>query len=172
MLYRRPVAVPLNVLAQVNDFKLINSDSQEISLKDFKGKIWVADFFFTSCGTICPMMGSHMGRLQRTFQSYPDVKLVSFSVNPEQDNPEVLKKYAKKYHADTRQWFFLTGSREEITKLMVTSFKMGDIKEPIFHSSYFTLVDRQGKIRGYYDSANVKNIDKVILDLKQLLKSE
>jgi hypothetical protein len=109
-----------------------------------------------------------MSRLSQVFKNYSNVKLVSFSVNPENDNPEVLKAYAKKFDADTRQWIFLTGSREAITDIVVKSFKMGDINEPIFHSSYFTLVDKQGQIRGYYDSSEPKNIDKIIHDLKQL----
>ena len=160
------------ILGNIHDFQLINSENQKVTLKDFKDKIWVADFFFTTCSGICPMLSGHMSRLQKTFKDYPDVKLVSFSVNPEQDNPEALKAYAKKFQADTRQWIFLTGSREEITRLAVGSFKMGDINEPINHSSYFTLVDRDGRIRGYYDTADVRNIDNVIKDVRKLLKTE
>jgi protein SCO1/2 len=170
-IYLEPKPVELNVLGQVNDFHLINSEGQSVSLKDLKGKVWVADFFFTTCGNICPMMTGHMSRLHNLFKPYADVKLVSFSVNPENDSPQALKAYANKFHADTNRWLFLTGTREEITKVAVESFKMGDIHEPIFHSSYFTLVDKEGKIRGYYDSTDPKNVDKVISNLKQLLKS-
>ena len=169
--YLRPAPVVLNVLGQVNDFHLTNSEGREVSLKDLKGKVWVADFFFTSCSGICPMMGGHMSRLHEIFKPFADVRLVSFSVNPENDHPEVLKAYARKFHADTQKWIFLTGSREALTQVAVNSFKLGDIKEPIFHSSYFTLVDKEGRIRGYYDSSDAKNIDQVIRDLKQLLKS-
>ena len=159
---------PLGVLGQVQDFHLTNSDGVTVSLKDLQGKVWVADFFFTTCGGICPMMSAHMGRIHNIFKSRSDVKLVSFSVNPENDSPQALKAYAQKFHADTRQWIFLTGSRDEMTKVAVDSFKLGDIREPIFHSSYFVLVDRQGKIRGYYDSSDVSNIDQMIKDLKRL----
>jgi len=166
--YHRLHVAHLGMYGKVNDFKLTNSDNVKVGLKTLEGKIWVADFFFTTCASICPMMSAHMEHLQQVFKSYTEVRLVSFSVNPEQDTPEVLKDYSKKYHADSKRWFFLTGSREDITKVVVNSFKMGDIHEPIFHSSYFALVDKQGMIRGYYDSAAVKNIDKLESDLKLL----
>lgn len=169
-LYLRPKPPELNIYGQVNDFELVNSDGVKFGLKDLKGKVWVADFFFTTCSNLCPMMTAHMSRLYKVFQPYPQVRLVSFSVNPENDSPEVLKAYAKKFNADTNRWVFLTGPREDITNVVVNSFKMGDIHEPIFHSSYFTLVDKQGRIRGYYDSTEPKNIDKVVSDLKLLLK--
>jgi protein SCO1 len=170
-IYARSQAPKLPILGQVQDFELTNSEGQKVRFQDLKGKIWVADFFFTTCSDICPMMSTHMGRLHKIFKPYADVRLVSFTVNPENDTPEALKTYAKKYQADTNQWIFLTGSREEITQVAVKSFKMGDIKEPIFHSSYFTLVDKQGRIRGYYDTSDTKNIDRVTNDLLLLLKA-
>ncbi len=166
--YLRHPSARLNVYGQVRDFHLTNSDGQFITLKNLQGKVWVADFFFTTCGNLCPMMSGHMSRLQELFKPYPDVRLVSFSVNPENDTPQALKAYAQKFHADTHRWIFLTGSRDDITKVAVNSFKLGDIREPIFHSSYFVLVDRQGKIRGYYDSTDSKNIERIIKDVKQL----
>ncbi|MBI3602578.1 MAG: SCO family protein [Candidatus Omnitrophica bacterium] len=170
MFYLRQPSPALGVYGQVGDFHLINSNSQTASLKDLQGKVWVADFFFTTCGNLCPMMNAHMSRLHELFKPYQDVRLVSFSVNPENDTPQALKAYAEKFHADTRRWIFLTGSREDITKVAVGSFKLGDIREPIFHSSYFILVDRKGQIRGYYDSTDSKNIEKIIKDLKQLIR--
>jgi protein SCO1/2 len=170
--YPRQAPNDLDILGKVKDFQLINSNELPFSLKNLKGKVWVADFFFTSCGSICPMMSAHMNRLYQIFKAYKDVQLVSFTVNPENDSPTVLKKYAQKFNADTSRWVFLTGSREEITNVVVNSFKIGDIKEPIFHSSYFVLIDRQGEIRGYYDSTNPKNIDKIIKDIKKILKTE
>ncbi len=172
ILYLRLPSVPaLGVYGQVNDFCLTDSNGQKFGLKDLRGKIWVADFFFTTCGNLCPMMSAHMGHLQEAFKFYKGVRLVSFSVNPEQDTPEVLKKYAQKFHADTNRWIFLTGSRQDMTRVVVNSFKLGDIKDPIFHSPYFVLLDKEGKIRGYYDSSDTKSLDKVITDLRQLLKS-
>ena len=157
------------VYGQVKNFQLVNSDNQAIGLKELRGKVWVADFFFTTCGDVCPMMSSHMGRLQEVFKPYKNVRLVSFTVNPENDTPQALKVYAKKFKADPKRWIFLTGSREELTRVAVESFKLGDINQPIFHSSYFVLVDYQGRIRGYYESKDSKNIDKIIQDLRQIL---
>ena len=134
--YRQKMSVPaLPVLGQVSHFSLDNSDGLKTSLEDLKGKVWVADFVFTTCGSICPMMTKHMNVLHRSFHDNDDVRLLSISVNPENDSPEVLNQFARKYKADTKHWFFLTGSREEITKIVVESFKLGDIKDPIFHSS-------------------------------------
>jgi protein SCO1/2 len=162
----------LPVLGVIQDFKLNNSDGFTTSLSDLKGKVWVANFVFTTCGTICPMMTKNMNILHRSFHEYNDVRLVSVSVNPEEDTPEKLTQYSRKYRIDTSHWFFLTGSREDITKLVVESFKLGDIKEPIFHSSYFTLVDRQGRIRGYYDGVDIEKIKKIAQDLTQLMKEK
>ena len=158
----------MDVLGQVGNFHLTNSNGQTVTLKDLRGKVWVADFFFTTCGSTCPMLSAHMGRLQKLFKPYSDVRLVSFTVNPENDNPQILKVYAQKFHADPNRWIFLTGSREELTKVVVGSFKLGDIRNPIFHSSYFVLVDRKGRIRGYYDGTEGKIIEKIAADLKRL----
>ncbi len=168
-----PVVVkPLPVLGSVADFQLKSSDAQDVSLIDLKGKVWVADFMFTSCGSICPMMTKNMNILHRSFHDNVDVKLVSISVNPEGDSPEVMGAYARKYRIDTHQWYFLTGTRDAITKLVIESFKLGDIKEPIFHSSYFALVDRSANIRGYYDGTDVSAIKRISQDLTQLLKEK
>lgn len=168
-LYLRQPTKETGVYGQVGNFHLINSNGQTVTLKDLQGKVWVADFFFTTCGSTCPMLSAHMSRLQKLFQPYSDAWLVSFSVNPENDTPQVLKAYAQKFHADPNRWIFLTGSRDELTKLTVGFFKLGDIHNPIFHSSYFVLVDRQGRIRGYYNGTDNKNLEKIMADLKQIL---
>jgi protein SCO1/2 len=160
---------PLPTYGHVQDFKLINSLGQPVELKDLKGKVWVADFMFTTCSNICPMMTKNMGILRKAFAGNEHVRLVSVSVNPENDTPAALKDYASKNNADPKQWLFLTGTREAITKVAVESFKLGDVKEPIFHSSYFVLVDKEANIRGYYDGTDVANIKKIAKDLKQLL---
>ncbi len=156
-------------LGQVQDFALIDSEGRTIGLKDLMGKVWLADFMFTTCGNICPMMTKNMSQIHKSYQMFDDVKMVSFSVNPENDQPEVLKKYAKKFNANTDSWYFLTGSREELTNVAVNSFKLGDIKEPIFHSSYFALVDRQGMIRGYYDGVDKDNLQKIAKDIRAVI---
>ena len=161
---------PLPVLGEIAEFKLSNSSGTTTSLNDLKGKVWVADFIFTTCGGICPVMSANMAKLHRSYVLVNDVRLVSISVNPDTDTPAVLTAYAKRYKADTNKWFFLTGAETDIQKMVVGSFKLGKIDEPIFHSGYFTLVDRQGNIRGYYDGTDKDKVTQLFKDIAQLLK--
>ena len=160
----------LPALGLVHPFSLSDSKNQIFNSEKLHGRVWIADFFFTTCSDICPMMSKHMASLQRSFDLERDVYLVSFTVNPEYDSPDVLKNYSQKFKANTKKWVFLTGSREAITEVAVKSFKLGDIKEPVFHSSYFTLVDRYGFIRGYYDGTNQEDINRLFKDTARLLK--
>ena len=169
---RDSTAKPIPVLGQVSSFALYDAQGSPFGLKDLRGKIWIADFFFTACSDICPMMSKHMAALNRSFNLVKDIDLVSFSVNPEYDSPKVLSDYAQKYNADTKKWHFLTGSREALTQIAAQSFKLGDMKEPIFHSSYFCLVDRQGRIRGYYDGMKKEGINQLFKDAAILLKHD
>jgi protein SCO1/2 len=164
----KPASLP--VLGQVQDFQLFDEDGREFSLKELEGDIWIANFFFTTCGDICPMMTKHMAALHRSFALLEGVTLVSVTVNPEFDSADVLKQYAKKYHADTRKWHFLTGTREQITDLAVKSFKLGSVDEPVFHSAKFALVDRRGLIRGYYDGVQSGEIAQLFKDVSSVLK--
>ena len=169
--YRQAVQKPrLPVLGQVKDFTLYNSDGKEFSSKQLKGRVWIADFFFTTCSDICPMMTKHLSSIHQSLKIEKNITLVSFTVNPEHDTPEVLKTYAEKLKADTRKWFFLTGGRDQITDIAVKSFKLGAVDEPVFHSSYFTLVDRYGLIRGYYDGVKQENLAHLLKDAAALLK--
>ena len=167
--FYKPVQ-PLPVLGQIADFHLLNSDGKIVSLKDLKDKVWVADFIFTTCGGICPTMTANMAQLHRSYVLADDVRLVSISVNPENDTPELLKTYAKKFKANTGRWLFLTGPLADIQKLVVGSFKLGKIDEPVFHSSYFTLVDREGRIRGYYDGMDKEKLARLFKDIATLLR--
>ncbi len=163
-------AASLPVFGQVSAFSLYNVEEQPFGLTNLQGKTWIANFFFTTCVDICPMMSAHMASLNRSFELEKDVHLVSFTVNPEQDSPQVLLEYAKKFKANTDKWHFLTGSREELTQIAVQSFKLGDVKEPIFHSTYFCLVDGEGRIRGYYEGMKKEGINQLFKDASILLK--
>ena len=160
----------LPVLAQVYDFSLIDSFGKNFNLSRLRGRVWIADFFFTTCGDICPIMTKNFGKLQRTFEKVKDAALVSITVNPEFDSAQVLSEYAKKQEAKENQWYFLTGSREVIKNLAVKSFKLGSIDEPVFHSSYFSLVDKNGLIRGYYDGTKQEDLNRLFKDTAFLLK--
>lgn len=160
----------LPVYGTIAPFELTDSLNQKVSLANVQGKLWVANFMFTTCSGICPMMTKNMGMIYENFKDDDALRFVSVSVNPENDSPDVLKKYAEKAGADPRKWIFLTGRREDIQELVAGSFKLGDIKEPVFHSSYFSLVDRKGRIRGYYDGTDDKAVQKLLKDIVRLRK--
>lgn len=160
----------LPVYGKVQAFSLVDQKGEAFSMNKLRGKVWVADFFFTTCVDICPIMSKNMADLSRTFEAVPGVKFVSFTVNPENDSPEVLQAYADKLEKGKDNWYFLTGERAEIKKVAVGSFKLGDIKEPVFHSSKFPLVDRNGHIRGYYDGTDTADVSRLFKDASALLK--
>ena len=162
----------LPVYNDITEFQLTDSTQKKVTLNDLKGKVWIADFIFTTCGGICPVMSKNMASLHRSYNLMSDVAFVSISVNPDTDTPEVLAAYAKKLKADTSKWHFLTGSSDEIRDIAVKSFKLGSMEEPIFHSGYFTLVDRKARIRGYYDGTQQKDVEKLFKDIAHLLKEK
>lgn len=161
---------PLPIHYEVKDFTLTDSSGALFSRDRLKGKVWVAAFVFTTCGDVCPMMSKNLASLHRSYALRDDVAFVSVTVNPEYDDPKILAEYAKKYQADTRQWYFLTGPRESITRLMIDSFKIGAMDEPVFHSTNFALVDRKGYIRGYYDGMKQEDVNRLFKDIAALLK--
>ena len=157
----------------VPDFSMTERSNRQITRQDLDGKVWIADFIFTQCGGICPAMSSNMEKLQQRLPK--EVMLVSFSVDPTNDTPEVLTEYAKRYNADPERWLFLTGDAEALQKLSIEGFKLaldpasGTEAEPITHSSRFALVDRQGKLRGYYGMEDADTLDRIVADVKNLL---
>jgi len=163
-------AIP--ILGQVGDFQLVDSQGKAFDSKELKGKVWVLDFVFTTCGSICPVMTKNMASLHRSYRLLNDVAMVSISVNPEYDTPSVLAQFAKKYDADTNRWYFLTGPRKDIEDLAIKNFKVGSAEESIFHSSYFILVDRYSNIRGYYDGTETNAVQKLFKDVFRVLKEQ
>jgi protein SCO1/2 len=171
---------PLPVLGHVSDFKLIDSSGDPVSRDDLAGRVWIADFFFTSCAGICPMMSKRMAELQDKLSDTREVTLVSISVDPERDTPERLRRYAAMYDADPVRWWFLTGERAAIYRLSHESFRLSveevpeDQREPgmedVLHSSRFVLLDRQARIRGYYDGEDQDMVEQLAADIRGLLK--
>ena len=160
----------LPVLGHIADFTLYDTNKKEFGLSELKGKVWIACFFFTTCSDICPIMIKNMTVLNQSFSTVKDVQLVSVTVNPEQDSVNVLAEYAKKNNLNEDKWHFLTGSREKITDLVVKSFKLGSVEEPIFHSSYLVLVDKEQNLRGYYEGTVKESMVTIIKDVKRILK--
>lgn len=160
----------------IADFKLYNQDGNTIDINHLKGKIYVADFFFTTCGNMCPKMTFQMERLNEQFAQDDDFMLVSHSVTPEIDSIPVLKAYAIEHHAEAPKWHLLTGDKEDIYKLARQSYFAvkdqwkGDLGDFI-HTENFVLVDKQGRIRGYYDGTDPAEVDKLITEI-DILKLE
>jgi len=161
----------LAVHQQLPDFSLTNQRGAPFALSDLQDKVWVADFIFTSCATICPPMTIEMARLQDEFAA-KDLHFVSFSVDPERDTPEVLFRYADNYGADGNRWSFLTGQKDAIYQLAQDGFNLaaGHRGSEILHSTRFVLVDRNQQLRGYYDSRSKAHLQQLRQDIQTLLK--
>jgi protein SCO1/2 len=157
----------------VEDFALQNQDGKQFSSNELNNKIVVANFFFTSCISVCPRMMKQVITVQKTFISNPEIAIVSFSVDPETDNPERLKWYAKQIGINAAQWNLLTGNKKEIYKMARNSFFLtasdGDGGAADFiHSDQLVLVDKQKRIRGYYTGVDKTSVEQLIHDIKKL----
>jgi protein SCO1 len=159
-------------------FHYLNEDSVRIKSTDLKGKLWVADFFFTTCSTICPKMTTQMKRLNAMTSDLKDhVQFISFTINPRYDQPSVLRKYKKRHGIEAPNWVFLTGDEEETHALGIEHFRIfagqDDLSEDGYaHSEAFTLVDKEGFVRGVYNVADPKQVDQLEIDIRKLLKYE
>ncbi len=161
---------PLQVLGEVPDFKLLNQQGKTFERTALDGHVWVADFVYTNCQGPCPRMTSHMRAIQKA--TGPAVKLVSFTVDPDNDTPPVLAAYARKFSADPARWSFLTGDKETLNSLDYNAFKLGTLGVAMDHSTRFVLVDKKGRIRGYYGIAEGNPVDKIARDAERLEKEQ
>lgn len=161
--------------SQVADFSFTTQDNDTLGLEDLEGEWWVADFIFTNCVTVCLPMTYHMSLLQENIDKEDlDVRLISFSVDPDFDTPEVLKAYGEDYDADFSNWSFLTGyDFETIKELSIKSFK-SLVAEPqpdddqVLHGTSFFLVSPEGEIIKNYSGIDIKVVDEIIADLKKI----
>ncbi len=161
-------APTLEVLGDIPQFDLVAQDGQPFHSQALAGKIWVADFIYTTCPGPCPRMTSQMHQVQEAVAKIPDVRLVSFTVDPANDTPPVLAGYAKEHGASSAVWYFLTGPVPTLQMLDRDAFKLGNLDASMQHSTRFVLVDRQSRIRGYYETSDVGSIPKVIADVQAL----
>ena len=157
-------------------FQLTNQDNQPFGTEQLNGKIWIVDFIFSTCPGPCPMISSRMAELQKPLEK-TDVRLVSITVDPVKDTPEVLKGYAEKLEAQPGRWDFLTGPKAAIYDLSRSGFKLPvseDSDQPGVpaHSTRAVLVDRRGTIRGYYDVLAPDTPTKLVADANQLLREQ
>ena len=160
----------LGVFGPAPEFFLIERSGQKFSKQNLAGKPWIADFIFTNCPGQCPMMSSNMKRLQTLFPKETGLQFVSFTVDPDRDTPEVLSGYAGRYEAEKNRWFFLTGTKKEMNRVL-TGFFLSEVDQPFMHSTRFILVDPAGQVRGYYDSEEPEKMNALIRDAKTLLQA-
>jgi protein SCO1/2 len=154
-------------------FRFTNQDGKLISEQTFNNKIYVANFFFATCKSICPKMNSQMLRVQERFKDQPDLAFLSHTVNPERDTVEALAAYAKMIHADTKNWYFVTGERKAIYDIAANGYLVAAAEDinaegGFLHSELLVLIDRGKRIRGFYDGTSVVEVDKLIDDIKML----
>lgn len=161
-------AKPLPILGSVPAFQLTAQSGQAFDSRSLAGHVWVADFIYTTCPGPCPMMSSRMNTLQASTAKTPDVKLVSFTVDPENDTPPVLAEYGKHFKAEPARWSFLTGDRAVLNDLGLNTFHLNSVDGSLVHSTRFALVDRQGRVRGYYSSEEDGFLPKLLHGLRQL----
>ncbi len=177
VLAARDLPPPKPVLGTVPHFALTDANGRVFDSDQLEGKVWVANFIFTRCPTICPVFTQKMAQLQhRGRQLGETIHLVSFTVDPEHDTPEVLLQYAKAQKASPRIWSFLTGSREALTKTVVDGLKVHMAKEgpaddlmSYGHGGHFVVVDGKMRVRGYYDSSEKDAVDDILRDVALLV---
>jgi protein SCO1/2 len=161
----------------IADFKFVDQDSAEVTGDTFKDKIYVADFFFTSCRTICPIMKTQMLRVYDSIQNESDVLLLSHSIDPEFDTVGLLHDFAERLGVKSDKWHFVTGKKEDIYKIAQTSYfatAMEDKTEPdgFIHTGAFLLIDKKKRIRGKYDGTKEEDVNRLLADIARLKKED
>jgi protein SCO1/2 len=164
---------PLPSLGLVPDFTLTDENNHDFKSGDaLKDKVWIGDFVYTQCPGPCPMMSSLMRKVQDQLGDETHIRLVSFTVDPARDTPEVLAAYAKQFGARPKFWFFLTGSQDALNQLSRHAFKLGDVDGNLEHSTRFVLVDKFGRLRGYYSTDSAAIVPQLVADAKSLEKEK
>ncbi|MGF7217594.1 protein SCO1/2 [Spirosoma lacussanchae] len=163
-----------SVYQTIPDFAFVSQYGDTVTAKAVANKIYVADFFFTSCPTICPKMKVQLKRVYETFKGNPDVMLLSHTIDPAHDSVAVLREFADNLGVSGRQWLFVTGDRETIYDIgqnsyMVTAQQDSSAPGGVVHSGAFILVDKQRRIRGIYDGTTQEGVDKLMNDINRLL---
>ena len=159
----------------ISDFSFVDQDSTVITLETFNDKVYVTDFFFTTCPSICPEMATQMLRVYEEFKDNPEVVLLSHSIDPEYDTVNVLRDYADKLGVESSKWHFVTGDKKEIYEIgnlsyMVTAQEDGSAPGGFLHSGAFLLIDKEKRIRGVYDGTEPADVSELMEDIVTLLK--
>lgn len=159
------------------DFSFHNQDNQIVTKDLFNDKVVIIDFFFTTCPAICPIMKRQMYRIYEAYPDQPDLLLFSHTVDPDHDTVEILKNYSEGLGIKTEKWQLVTGPQEEIFEVAKNNYMLGALKDDnspggYIHSGSFVLIDKNKKIRGYYDGTDAKEVDQLILDVKEFISEK
>lgn len=162
------------IIKQVADFEFVDQKGELVNNKSFEGKIFVTDFFFTSCPSICPVMTKQMLRVHDTYLENDAIAFLSHSIDPKRDSVPVLENYAQKIDIQTNEkWHFVTGSKEDIAAMaedyMIIAYEDDEVPGGFEHSGFFILVDKAQHVRGYYDGTSEKDVSQLIADIQILL---
>ncbi|WP_367915383.1 SCO family protein [Leadbetterella sp. DM7] len=164
------------VYHRIPDFSFVNQDGDTVTQEDVAGKIYVADFFFSTCPTICPIMKGQMLRIFEKYKDNDSLMILSHSINPRYDTPEVLKQYKEKLGVNSPRWQFLTGTQTDVYKLAQNSYLTSALEDStaadeggFVHSGAFVLIDKDRHIRAIYDGTKEKEVDKLMADIDRLL---
>lgn len=164
---------PLPKNGAVPAFTLVDQTGHRFDSSELKGKVWLADFIYTSCPGPCRAISTNMAAIQTDLAAADDVRFVSFSMDPERDTPSVLSEYGRRFGAEAGRWLFLTGAKEAITELVSKGFMLARIEgtdEAVTHSTKIVLVDRAGNIRGFYEGIDPGERPKIVRDTKRLMR--
>lgn len=157
----------------IQAFEFINQDGQLVNEQTFAGKIYVCDFIFTSCPSICPLMSQQMQRIQEVFQKEEDILFLSHTVDPERDSVETLKQYAQAYQAQSGKWHLVTGDKKSLYEMGIRHYLVSvdedeASEEQFLHSAAFVLIDKDKRIRGMYNGTEKEDVDRLIGDIRIL----
>ena len=157
----------------VSNFSFIGHDSSLVTQELFKNKIYIADFFFTTCKSICPKMSNNLMRVQNEFRDDNNILILSHTVDPEHDTPSVLDEYAKKHNVIRGKWFFVTGDKKQLYDMarnsyFITAMDGDGGPDDFIHSEQMALIDKEGRIRGFYDGTDYNEITRLIEEVKVL----
>lgn len=171
------IQVKDTIFHTIADFKFVDQDSNFVTNETFKNKVYVADFFFTSCPTICPVMKQQMLRVYEKYKDNPEVGILSHSIDPKHDTVAVLRDFAKKLGVKSSKWHFVTGDQDEIYELGERSYMVVADEDPTaaggyIHSGAFLLIDQNRRIRGVYDGTIPEQVDILLNDIKRLTKND
>jgi protein SCO1 len=155
----------------VPDFTLTDQSGRTFSSRsELDGKVWVANFIFTNCAGPCPRMSAQFRSIREETRGRGNFRLVSFTIDPARDTPQVLAAYGKRYRAEPGKWFLLTGAQPDLHNLSRNVFKLGDITGALEHSTRFVLIDGKGRIRGYYDSSDADKLAELLSHINYLVE--